>query len=481
MQTELDGAARGTTPADDIGAAGHGDRPGSRWRRLRWLANLRGRMTLQHGTDVEQTVSRISGSIALRGEAPWMLVCSCLLASIGLDVNSTAVIIGAMLISPLMSPILGVGLATAQVDRPLLFESAKELALATVVALLTSALYFRLSPLGEPTPELLARTTPTLLDVGVAFFGGVAGIVAGSRKQTSLALPGVAIATALMPPLCTAGFGLATGRWAFLFGALYLYILNAIFIALATFLVARLLHFPLHTARTGDAIKRERRLIGAIAATAVLPSLWFLLTIVQNQRENRRVDRFLKEEITARGHDLLRFDRDRIGDSTVLKVFIAGPPLTSTEMDSVRLRLAAYALTGYRVVPVQSDVTRNDLTTVRTEIQSDVVRLLTAAQAARDSATRRRDSLSVLRGSRLDTASIRSLGAEISSVFPEVLNYYWAPLGSGAATDSLLTRPTLLITVGPRVGRRESIALIARIERLARIRLRSDRVRVEAR
>ena len=169
----------------------------------RWLLPLIRRVALQDGTDVAQTVQRISSGIHVRGEVPSMLVCSCLLASIGLDVNSTAVIIGAMLISPLMSPILGMGLAAAQVDRPLLVDSARELALATVVALVTSALYFRISPLGEPTPELIARTTPTLLDVGGSCFGGVAGIVAGSRKETNLALPGVAIATALMPPLCT--------------------------------------------------------------------------------------------------------------------------------------------------------------------------------------------------------------------------------------------------------------------------------------
>src|SRR5690606_21893873 len=132
-------------------------------------------------------------------------------------------------------------------DRNLLSKAARELSLATVVTLVVSTIYFFLSPLGEPTAEEISRTTPTLLDVGVALFGGIAGIVAGSRRDQSMALPGVAIATALMPPLCTAGFGLATGRPAFFFGALYLYVINAIFIALATFAIVRFLGFPLRS------------------------------------------------------------------------------------------------------------------------------------------------------------------------------------------------------------------------------------------
>ncbi len=182
------------------------------FRVLRSWVRTRNRFALIGGTDVDGTIHRLESGIPVRGERAWLLICSCLLASIGLDTGSAAVIIGAMLISPLMSPILGVGLGTALADRSLLQFALRELALATAITLGVSALYFTVSPLAEPTAELISRTQPTLLEVGVALFGGIAGIVAGSRRDQSISLPGVAIATALMPPLCTAGFGLGTGH-----------------------------------------------------------------------------------------------------------------------------------------------------------------------------------------------------------------------------------------------------------------------------
>ncbi len=179
----------------------------------------------------------------MRGYSLWILVCSTILASIGLDTNSTAVIIGAMLISPLMSPILSVGLSVAIHDKQVLTRSLQNLLIAVAISLSASVIYFFLSPLGEPTPELQARTFPTLLDLMVALFGGISGIVSISRHEQTNAIPGVAIATALMPPLCTAGFGIATANWNYFFGAFYLFFINAVFISLATYLIVRFLHF----------------------------------------------------------------------------------------------------------------------------------------------------------------------------------------------------------------------------------------------
>ena len=184
---------------------------------------------ISDGTDVFGTIEHIKKDINIRGSNIWILVCSTMLASIGLDLNSAAVIIGAMLISPLMSPILGIGLAVGINDRDTLIESLKNFGLAIAVSLLTSVFYFLITPLGEPTSEIIARTQPTLLDVFVAIFGGIAGIVAGSRKEKTSAIPGVAIATALMPPICVAGFGIATGHWNYFAGAFYLFFINAVF------------------------------------------------------------------------------------------------------------------------------------------------------------------------------------------------------------------------------------------------------------
>lgn len=162
------------------------------------------------GTDVEGTIKTIGEGSEMRGDKIWILFSGAILASIGLDTNSSAVIIGAMLISPLMNPILGVGLGIGISDRDLMIVAGKNFMFAVAASLFASTLYFLITPLGETTSELLARTKPTLLDVGVAIFGGIAGIVATSRKAQTNAIPGVAIATALMPPLCTAGYGIAT-------------------------------------------------------------------------------------------------------------------------------------------------------------------------------------------------------------------------------------------------------------------------------
>jgi len=192
-------------------------------------------LDIRTGSGKEETLAEISSGVSLKGFNFWMLVCSALIASLGLDTNSTAVIIGAMLISPLMNPILGVGLSLGVNDKDLFFLSMKSLGFATLAGFISSVIYFKLTPFGNITSELIARTTPTLLDVLIAFFGGIAGIVSGSRKYLTNAIPGVAIATALMPPLCTSGFGFATGRWNFFLGGLYLFFINAVFISLATF------------------------------------------------------------------------------------------------------------------------------------------------------------------------------------------------------------------------------------------------------
>lgn len=455
---------------------------GSRWRRS--LGPLRRRLALVEGTDVPGTMRRITDHVRITGEAPWMMVCSCLLASIGLDVNSTAVIIGAMLISPLMSPILGIGLGTGIADRKLLLASARELALATLVSLATSAVYFKLSPLAVPTTELIARTTPTLLDVGVAFFGGVAGIVAGSRRETSLALPGVAIATALMPPICTAGFGLATGRPEFFFGALYLFALNALFIALATFLVVRFLKFPLHTFASGEARQRELRQIGTVATLAVLPSLWFLYTTVQRQRERGRIEDFIERSIRRRHHDVLRWELQAEADSSVVKVFIAGAPLDSATRDSLFVEQRASGLSHLRMQPVQSDVSSRDLSRMQTELQSGFLQAIASAQAVRDSVTlaaSRRVLEVANRHPAFDSARVSRVAADLRTTFPEIRSITWMRGTAMTAADTVLPRPTVQLHFAATVSRSTRREIVRRAQQLVWARLAPDSALVEQR
>lgn len=258
---------------------------------------LAGRFNLQEDkADEPLIVEAIRKNVDFKGVNLWALIFAIIIASVGLNVNSTAVIIGAMLISPIMGPVMGIGLGIGINNLRLVKKGAKNLLVATLIAILTSAIYFKISPLHEAQSELLARTSPSIWDVFIAFFGGLAGMVAASRRERSNVIPGVAIATALMPPLCTAGFGLATGNWYYFFGAIYLYFINSVFIAIATFLMARYLkmnrqHFadPRHE-------KRVNRYIVTIVVITILPSIVMAYRIVNKSIFEANAKKFVDEQ-----------------------------------------------------------------------------------------------------------------------------------------------------------------------------------------
>ncbi|MDG1475951.1 MAG: DUF389 domain-containing protein, partial [Vicingaceae bacterium] len=226
---------------------------------ITYFTNL---VNIRNEVDYEGSVEAIRKDIDFKGVNVWILGASIVIASIGLNVNSTAVVIGAMLVSPLMGPIVGVGLSVGINDFKMLIQSLKSLGTAVLISVLISALYFSLTPFGEVQSELIARTRPTLLDVMVAVFGGIALIVAKTQKGTvASAIFGVAIATALMPPLCTAGYGLANGNWSFFLGAFYLFLINSVFIALSTWLIVKYLKFPLATYMNKVRQKKVQRYI----------------------------------------------------------------------------------------------------------------------------------------------------------------------------------------------------------------------------
>jgi uncharacterized hydrophobic protein (TIGR00271 family) len=280
-------------------------------------------------------------------------MCAALIASIGLNTSSVAVIIGAMLISPLMGPILGIGLGIAIHDRAMLLRAFRTFGAAVGISLITSIIYFWLTPITQPTTELLARTSPTLLDVGVAFFGGVAGIVAGSRRETTTAIPGVAIATALMPPLCTAGYGIAINNWSFFLGAIYLFFLNAVFISLATFLIVRFLKIPFATYVDPAVERRAVRWIAAIALAALIPSIVLFYDLIRELRDKNIAERFIREQLEVQGHKSLSWNIEPGDSGRVLKVYLAGMPLSPQRVDSLSRRLAAYGLTKEKLRLIQ--------------------------------------------------------------------------------------------------------------------------------
>lgn len=236
-------------------------------------------------TDRDATIEAIKVDIPFKGATAWILICSIFVASVGLNANSTAVVIGAMLISPLMGPILGVGLSIAINDIDTLKRSLINLAIMIVLSLLTAFLFFRFFPLSEDTSELLGRVQPDIRDVLIAFFGGLALIIARTKKGTiASVIFGVAIATALMPPLCTAGYGLAKGNWVYFGQAMYLFTINTIFIALATFLVLKILRFPMLKYANSAKRKRIARLASLIAVIVMIPAVFTFLSVLKESQ-----------------------------------------------------------------------------------------------------------------------------------------------------------------------------------------------------
>ncbi len=256
-------------------------------------------LDIKEETDFESTTNSILKDISFQGHNAWILIFSIFVASVGLNVSSPAVVIGAMLISPLMGPIVGLGFSVATNDLDTLKRSLVNLGVMVLLSLLTAFTYFKLSPLTEPTSELMARTSPNLLDVVVAIFGGFALIIAKTKKGTiATVIMGVAIATALMPPLCTAGYGLAVGEFQdVFFGAMYLFFINTVFIALATFAVTRMLNFPMVRYANSNRRKNIARIAYFVAFAAMAPSIVLFYFLYQETTFKISADEFVKNEL----------------------------------------------------------------------------------------------------------------------------------------------------------------------------------------
>lgn len=272
-----------------------------------WLSTktyIKDLLDFREDTDREATIDAIKSDIAFRGATAWILVCSIFVASIGLNANSTAVVIGAMLISPLMGPILGVGMSIAINDIDTLKKSLINLGTMIALSLITAYLFFALFPLSEENSELLGRVKPDIRDVLIAFFGGSALIIARTKKGTiASVIFGVAIATALMPPLCTAGYGLATANWKFFRGAMYLFTINTIFIALATFLVLKLLRFPMIRYVNSKKRKRIAQLASLLALIVMIPAGITFWSVLKESRFKIDAKAFIKSELKGLPHE----------------------------------------------------------------------------------------------------------------------------------------------------------------------------------
>src|SRR5690554_33751 len=287
---------------------------------------------IRSDTDRDATIASVKKEISFKGHTAWILIFSIFIASIGLNVSSTAVVIGAMLISPLMGPIVGIGLSVAINDIETMRRSFINLAVMVVLSVLTAFLYFKLSPLTEETPELIARTYPTVLDVLIAIFGGLGLIVAKTKSGTiASVIFGVAIATALMLPLCTVGYGLAVGNASYAGGALYLFSINAVFIALSTFIVSKILRFPLVRYANSKRRKRTAQIATLIALAVMVPSVWLFMNLLDQQVFENKTKEFVRTIIQYEGAEVVKSTHDY--KSKNLDVYLIGRPVPKAKIN----------------------------------------------------------------------------------------------------------------------------------------------------
>nr|WP_232325378.1 TIGR00341 family protein [Pedobacter panaciterrae] len=363
--------------------------------------------------DENDVVISIKKNSDFVGANLWTLIFAILIASIGLNVNSTAVIIGAMLISPLMGPIMGIGLGVGTNDFELVKKGLRNLLIATLISVVVSTIYFWVTPLHDAQSELLARTTPSIWDVFIAFFGGLAGIVAGTRKEKSNVIPGVAIATALMPPLCTAGFGLASGNFYYFLGAIYLYFINSVFICISTYLIVRFLRFGKKHFEDQATEKRVSRYIMIIVTVAVLPSIYLAYGIVDKSIFESNAQKFISEQFQFKNTQVVNrsFKYNR-SNGNEIDLLLIGYELSKSRIDSIRENLGAYKLknTTLNIRQGLNAKQEIDFSQIKASILEDVFK--------KDSTTK----ISNPQVSLLDR-QLPEIRSELKVLYPEMIDY----------------------------------------------------------
>ena len=321
-----------------------------------------------------ETVQSIVQGVEFKGANLWILIFAIFMASLGLNVNSTAVIIGAMLISPLMGPIMGVGLSVGINDFDLMKRSLKSYLVTTVFSVATATVFFLISPVAEGQSELLARTSPTIYDVLIALMGGLAGVTALSTRQKGNVIPGVAIATALMPPLCTAGYGLATGNLIYFLGAFYLYFINSVFICIATFIGVRVLRF-----RRKEFVDKARervvsRYIIVIAVLTMCPAIYLTVGIIRDTLFESAANRFVTEQLTFENTQILDKDISTGADGRQIRVVLLGDEVPETSIAAARDRMADYNLGDAKLTVIQglNSETEVDISSIKSMVMEDL-------------------------------------------------------------------------------------------------------------
>ena len=439
---------------------------------------LQDRFSLEEDREDEAgVIQSISRGIEFRGISLWTLIFAIFIASIGLNVNSTAVIIGAMLISPLMGPIMGIGLGVGINDLTMIGRALKNLGIAVFISLLTSTAYFLISPLHIAQSELLSRTSPSVWDAFIAFFGGLAGIVAGSsRDKVTNVIPGVAIATALMPPLCTAGYGLSTGNLYYFAGAFYLFLINSVCISLATLLMVRFLGYHQKEYPTPEIERRVRSTIWMAVLVVVVPSSYLGAQLVRKTIFEQEAKQFVTNECNFQYRQLINYTAHfNQGDGSVLELSLVGEPFPKDSINLLRSKMPPYGLGDTQLVIKQGNFKDApvDVDAIKTTVTDQVIKYSQASIARKDNEI---DSLrryiDLTQTSRLSVADLRN---ELKTLMPDVQTFTAAR--SLVMTGNKATPDTVML-VYAKFSRRHTRAERQRIEKWLQSRTKSKRIKL---
>lgn len=329
------------------------------------LKKIRILIDIQDYLDIDNAIANVKANIAFRGPNILILFCAIVIASLGLNVNSVAVIIGAMLISPLMAPIVGVGMGVGTWDVMLIRLSLKHLGIMVGISLLASTLFFLISPLDLEHPtELLSRTNPTIYDVLIALFGGFAGVIELSRKDKGTVMSGVAIATALMPPLCTVGYGIAAWQMKYAIGAFYLFFINSVFIALATLLGTKFLGYPVIKDSDVAKNRKSRVLFSVVLVIIIIPSAISGYKVIQDNTFSRHANSFVDNCKNIGSSYIYDYKLHTEDKPSTVELFIAGDKLAETEREKIYREAEKHKLNRNQIIFTQdaifgSDIVRN--------------------------------------------------------------------------------------------------------------------------
>lgn len=426
--------------------------------------------------DETEIIQAISRGIEFRGTNLWALIFAILIASIGLDVNSTSFLFGAMLISPLMGPIMGIGLGVGINDLELIKRAFKNLSIAAIISLITSTLYFLVSPLQVAQSELLARTSPTIWDAAIAFLGGLAGIVAGSRRdKVSNVILGVAIATALMPPLCTAGYGIANGNFSYFIRAFYMFLINGVCISLATYLIVRFLGYQKKEYPNPVIEQRVKNTILIAVLIVLVPSTYLGYQIVRKTIFEQAAKRFIANEGNFQYRQVVNYTTRYQPGKSNLELMVVGEPMPPDSIQALKAKMPAYGLGSTALIIRQGALkdSQVDVNTITSTVTDQIIKYSQNSLARKDQII---DSLQrhieLVHASGLPVADLRD---ELRTLMPDVQTFTAARSLVMSRTGS---QPDTVLLVYARFSRRHQAVEKKRIENWLRSRTKSRKIKL---